>query len=100
MMENGSFTPDLKSYYNISTNNHTSTSLTSQSYFNTATREGVAQQNQQTKEHQRDEEREKRAYMEDPAHGIHPLANAGGKGIHTLLREVDCKPIESVPRVL
>ncbi|XP_049370009.1 oil body-associated protein 1A-like [Solanum verrucosum] len=46
-----------------------------------------------------DEEREKRAYMEGPAHGIHPLANAGGKGIRTLLREVDCKPIDSVPRV-
>nr|ANJ02806.1 hypothetical protein [Solanum demissum] len=46
-----------------------------------------------------DEEREKRAYMEGPAHGIHPLANAGGKGIRTLLREVHCKPIESVPRV-
>ncbi|XP_059292930.1 oil body-associated protein 1A-like [Lycium ferocissimum] len=45
------------------------------------------------------EEREKRAYMEGPAHGIHPLANAGGKGIKTVLREVDCKPVESVPRV-
>ncbi|XP_055812035.1 oil body-associated protein 1A-like [Solanum dulcamara] len=46
-----------------------------------------------------DEEREKRAYMEGPVHGIHPLANAGGKGIHTVLREVNCKPVESVPRV-
>lgn len=45
------------------------------------------------------EEREKRANMEGPAHGIHPLANAGSKGIQTVLREVDCKPVESVPRV-
>lgn len=45
------------------------------------------------------EEREKRANMEGLAHGIHPLANAGSKGIQTVLREVDCKPVESVPRV-
>ncbi|XP_009602071.1 oil body-associated protein 1A [Nicotiana tomentosiformis] len=45
------------------------------------------------------EEREKRANMEGLTHGIHPLANAGSKGIQTVLREVDCKPVESVPRV-
>ncbi|EEF43767.1 conserved hypothetical protein [Ricinus communis] len=46
-----------------------------------------------------EKEREKRAYMKGPDLGIHPLANGAGKGVKTLLREVDCKPIESVPRV-
>ncbi|CAH9062577.1 unnamed protein product [Cuscuta epithymum] len=44
-------------------------------------------------------EREKRAYMSGPESGVHPLANGGGKGIRTVLREVDCKPVASVPRV-
>ncbi|KQJ82685.1 oil body-associated protein 1A [Brachypodium distachyon] len=34
-------------------------------------------------------ERENRAYMSGPAHGIHPLANAAGKGLKTDIREVD-----------
>ncbi|GMH20257.1 hypothetical protein Nepgr_022098 [Nepenthes gracilis] len=38
------------------------------------------------------EERENRAYMKGPEHGIHPLANGAGKGLQTVLREVDCKP--------
>ncbi|KAI3924012.1 hypothetical protein MKW92_027483 [Papaver armeniacum] len=46
-----------------------------------------------------DAERENRAYMKGPEHGIHHLANGGGKGIKTVLRETDCKPVESVPRV-
>ncbi|KAL2925510.1 Oil body-associated protein 1A [Bienertia sinuspersici] len=37
-----------------------------------------------------DKERENRAYMKGLEHGIHPLANAGGKGLKTELREVDC----------
>ncbi|KAL3734256.1 hypothetical protein ACJRO7_023582 [Eucalyptus globulus] len=44
-------------------------------------------------------ERENRAYMKGLEHGIHPLANAAGKGLETQLREVECKPAESVPRV-
>ncbi|MQM23342.1 hypothetical protein Taro_056406 [Colocasia esculenta] len=44
-------------------------------------------------------EREKRAYMTGPEHGIHPLANAAGKGIKLQLREVHLSPSESVPRV-
>ncbi|GMY32190.1 oil body-associated protein 1A-like [Fagus crenata] len=44
-------------------------------------------------------ERENRAYMSGPTHGIHPLANGGGKGLKTELREIDCKPTDSVPRV-
>ncbi|KAL9237861.1 hypothetical protein vseg_012359 [Gypsophila vaccaria] len=39
-----------------------------------------------------DKEREKRAYMKGPEHGIHPLANGEGKGLRTELREVDCNP--------
>ncbi|RDY11843.1 Oil body-associated protein 1B [Mucuna pruriens] len=35
-----------------------------------------------------EEERKSREYMTGPEHGIHPLANGGGKGLHTLLREV------------
>ncbi|KAK9289102.1 hypothetical protein L1049_017574 [Liquidambar formosana] len=44
-------------------------------------------------------ERENRAYMKGPEHGIHPLANGAGKGLKTVLRETDCKPIHSVHRV-
>ena len=36
-----------------------------------------------------EKEREKRAYMEGPSQGIHPLANAAGKGLKTVLKEVD-----------
>ncbi|KAK2998735.1 hypothetical protein RJ639_022903 [Escallonia herrerae] len=46
-----------------------------------------------------EKERENRAYMTGPAHGIHPLANAGGKGLKTVLRETECKPVDAVPRV-
>ncbi|KAG9447445.1 hypothetical protein H6P81_013573 [Aristolochia fimbriata] len=35
------------------------------------------------------EEREKRAYLTGSEKGIHPLANAAGKGLKTELREVD-----------
>lgn len=46
------------------------------------------------------EERKNRAYMEGLEYGMHPLANAAGKGLRTVLRETDCKPpLESVPRV-
>ncbi|XP_031263998.1 oil body-associated protein 1A-like [Pistacia vera] len=41
-------------------------------------------------------ERENRAYMSGPEHGIHPLANAAGKGVKTTPREVECRPVESV----
>lgn len=34
-------------------------------------------------------ERENRAYMSGLEHGIHPLANAAGKGLKTEIREVD-----------
>ncbi|KAM3708612.1 hypothetical protein ACJW31_02G109600 [Castanea mollissima] len=44
-------------------------------------------------------ERENRGYMSGPTHGIHPLANGGGKGLKTELRETVCKPTDSVPRV-
>lgn len=46
-----------------------------------------------------EKESENRAYMSGPELGIHPLANAAGKGLKTTLREVECKPVESVPRV-
>ncbi|OVA01659.1 Protein of unknown function DUF1264 [Macleaya cordata] len=46
-----------------------------------------------------DKERENRACMAGPEHGIHPLANGGGKGLQTVLRETDCRPVDSVPRV-
>ncbi|KAF4378385.1 hypothetical protein CsatB_026410 [Cannabis sativa] len=53
-----------------------------------------------------EEEREKRAYMKGPDHGIHPKANGGGKGLKTVLRETDCGPAPgphvhntTVPRV-
>ena len=37
--------------------------------------------------------------MSGPTHGIHPLANGGKKGLKTELRETNCKPTDSVPRV-
>ncbi|KAJ4969025.1 hypothetical protein NE237_015726 [Protea cynaroides] len=46
-----------------------------------------------------EKERENRAYMTGPEHGIHPLANGAGKGLKTKLREVVCSPEDSVPRV-
>ncbi|KAI4334864.1 hypothetical protein L6164_013572 [Bauhinia variegata] len=39
-----------------------------------------------------EEHRKKRAYIRGPVHGIHPLANGGGKGLKTVLREVPCNP--------
>jgi hypothetical protein len=44
-------------------------------------------------------ERENRAYMSGPAHGIHPLANAAGKGFKTEIREVDLPDPATRPRV-
>jgi len=38
-------------------------------------------------------------YMKGPDDGIHPLANGGGKGLKTSLREDNCMPIDSVSRV-
>ncbi|XWS22283.1 hypothetical protein CRYUN_Cryun29cG0021100 [Craigia yunnanensis] len=46
-----------------------------------------------------DKESANRADLTGPLHGIHPLANGGGKGLKPNLREVDCKPTGSVPRV-
>ncbi|XP_043722034.1 oil body-associated protein 1A-like [Telopea speciosissima] len=46
-----------------------------------------------------EEERMNRAYMTGPEHGIHPLANGGGKGLKTELRDTDYKPVDSVPRI-
>ncbi|KAB2602906.1 hypothetical protein D8674_003911 [Pyrus ussuriensis x Pyrus communis] len=37
-----------------------------------------------------DEEKVNRAYMSGPEHGVHPLANGGGKGLTTELRETNC----------
>ncbi|GLT90168.1 hypothetical protein SLE2022_081140 [Rubroshorea leprosula] len=45
------------------------------------------------------EERGEREYMKGPTHGIHLLASGGGKGLKTELRETECKPADSVPRV-
>ncbi|XP_047312240.1 oil body-associated protein 1A-like [Impatiens glandulifera] len=45
-----------------------------------------------------EDERVKRVDMKGPDHGLHPLANAAGKGLKTVLRETDCKPVGSVPR--
>ncbi|CAA6668187.1 unnamed protein product [Spirodela intermedia] len=45
-------------------------------------------------------ERESRAYMRGPEHGIHPLANAAGKAIALKLRETELPPAEPVPRAL
>lgn len=39
-----------------------------------------------------EKERENRTWMKGLEHGIHPLANAEGKGLRTELREVDCNP--------
>ncbi|KAF5752534.1 hypothetical protein HS088_TW01G00449 [Tripterygium wilfordii] len=47
-----------------------------------------------------EKERESRASMEGPELGIHPMANGGGTGLKTVLRETDCKPpIRSSHRV-
>lgn len=43
-------------------------------------------------------EKEKRATITGPRHGIHPLTNAARKGLITELREMDVQPIDSVPR--
>ncbi|CAN1253220.1 Oil body-associated protein 1A [Linum perenne] len=46
------------------------------------------------------DEREKRKDMEGLAMGPHPLANGSGKGLRTVLKEVDVKPPSgSTPRV-
>ena len=42
-------------------------------------------------------EREKREYIEGPVHGVHPLANAGGKGLKTVLREVPLSTDDPLP---
>ncbi|GLT90163.1 hypothetical protein SLE2022_081090 [Rubroshorea leprosula] len=41
------------------------------------------------------EERGKREYMNGTTNGIHPLANGGGKGFKTELRETGSKPADS-----
>lgn len=49
-----------------------------------------------------EKQRKDREYMTGPTHGIHPLANAGGKGLETRLREVELKhdePPRSATRV-
>lgn len=38
-----------------------------------------------------EKQRESRGYMSGPDHGIHPLANGGGSGLKTELRETDSK---------
>ncbi|OIV98472.1 hypothetical protein TanjilG_16799 [Lupinus angustifolius] len=38
-----------------------------------------------------EKERKDREYMTGPVHGVHPLANGGGKGLKTVLREVELK---------
>ncbi|XP_057960253.1 oil body-associated protein 1B-like [Malania oleifera] len=40
-----------------------------------------------------EEEKKNREYMKGPEHGIHPLANGGGKGLKTKLRATDFVPI-------
>ncbi|OWM83479.1 oil body-associated protein 1A-like [Punica granatum] len=57
------------------------------------TREGQLQEDIATSVEKRfgvsfQKEKENRAYMAGLAHGIHPLANAAGKGLQTELREV------------
>ncbi|XP_028759750.1 oil body-associated protein 1A-like [Neltuma alba] len=42
-------------------------------------------------------EREKREYIPGLVHGVHPLANAGGKGLKTVLREVPLSPDDVLP---
>ncbi|KAK1319434.1 hypothetical protein QJS10_CPB04g00479 [Acorus calamus] len=46
-----------------------------------------------------EKEKESRAYMKGLEHGIHPLANGAGKGLKLELRETDCPPMDSMPRV-
>ncbi|KAJ4766188.1 Oil body-associated protein 1a [Rhynchospora pubera] len=46
-----------------------------------------------------EEQREQRKDLTGPDHGIHPLANAAGRGLKTELREVDIPPATSMPRV-
>ncbi|XP_065867737.1 oil body-associated protein 1B-like [Euphorbia lathyris] len=46
-----------------------------------------------------EEERKKREYMEGPELGVHPMADGAGKGLKTVVREVNCKPLDTVPRV-
>ncbi|CAI9118724.1 OLC1v1020328C1 [Oldenlandia corymbosa var. corymbosa] len=46
-----------------------------------------------------EKERENRVHMTGPDHGLHPLANAKCQGLRTVLREVDCQPADSMPRV-
>jgi len=46
-----------------------------------------------------EEERKAREYMTGPVHGIHPLANGGGKGLELRLREVELKHDPSPPSV-
>ncbi|XP_051121843.1 oil body-associated protein 1A-like [Andrographis paniculata] len=41
-----------------------------------------------------EKERENRKDMKGPAQGIHPMANGAGKGLQTVLREVDCKAVD------
>ncbi|TVU25667.1 hypothetical protein EJB05_28172 [Eragrostis curvula] len=53
------------------------------------TREGQLRQDMADFRRVLQEERENRAYMSGPEHGIHPLANAAGKGLKTEIREVD-----------
>ncbi|XP_061338751.1 oil body-associated protein 1B-like [Gastrolobium bilobum] len=44
-----------------------------------------------------EKERKNREYMTGPTHGIHPLANGGGKGLKTKLREVELKDYPAPP---
>ncbi|KAL0560236.1 hypothetical protein IC582_000636 [Cucumis melo] len=44
-------------------------------------------------------ERKKREYMSGPAHGVHPMANGGGEGLKTELRETMIPSAASIPRV-
>lgn len=46
-----------------------------------------------------DEERKKREYMSGPEHGVHPMANGGGEGLKTELRETMMPLAASIPRV-
>ncbi|XP_008775836.1 oil body-associated protein 1A-like [Phoenix dactylifera] len=44
-------------------------------------------------------ERDNRAYMSGPDHGIHPLANANGKGLKMELSQINLPALNFVPRV-
>lgn len=46
-----------------------------------------------------DEERKKREYMSGPEYGVHPMANGGGEGLKTELRETMMPLAASIPRV-